>query len=80
MSSSFSTLSASVLELLSEILDIQDQLHTVSMEYTVLRAKGQPVGLEVTFQCLLTEQKQNPTHVRLKKDVENLGEGRILLE
>jgi len=57
MSSSFSTLSGSLLEIWSDILDILEQLHTGSIEYTVMREEGRPVGLEVTIQCLLAEQK-----------------------
>jgi len=38
-------------------LDILDQLHTVSIEFTVMRDEGLPVGLEVGIQCLLAEQK-----------------------
>lgn len=80
MSSSFSTLSASLLEMLSEILDMGAQLHTVSIEYIVMREKTVPIGLEVRIQCLLAEQKRDPLEANLKKDVEPLGKGRILLE
>ena len=58
MSSSFSTLSGSLLEMLSEILDLDDLLHTASMEYTLMRESGHVVGCTITFQCLLAEQKQ----------------------
>jgi hypothetical protein len=57
MNSSFSTLSASLLEIWSDILDIRDQLHTASIEFTVLRENNVPIGLEVFIQCLLAEQK-----------------------
>lgn len=57
MNSSFSTLLASLLEMLSDILDMTEQLHTASIEYTVLRHEGLPCGLKVTIQCLLAEQK-----------------------
>ncbi|GAI13755.1 unnamed protein product [marine sediment metagenome] len=57
MSSYFSTLSGALQEILSEILDIADQLHTASIEYTVLREKGFQIGYEINIRCLLTEQK-----------------------
>lgn len=57
MNSSFSTLSDSLLETLSAILDTLEQLHTASIDITVMRDNGLPVGLEVTIQYLLAEQK-----------------------
>ena len=72
MNSSFSTLSASLLEMLSDVLDMTEQLHTASMEYTVLRDNGSPVGLEITIQCLLTEQKP---HVQLKNQISDVEKG-----
>lgn len=57
MSSYFSTLSASLQEMLSEILDLGDLLHTVSGEYTLMRESGRVVGFTITLQCLLAEQK-----------------------
>jgi len=50
-------LSGSLLEIVSDILDILEQLHTVSIEFTVTRENDCIVGLESTFQCLLAEQK-----------------------
>jgi len=58
MNSSYSTVSDSLLETLSEILDLAEALHTVSMEYTLLREKERVVGFTITFQCLLAEQKE----------------------
>jgi len=70
MNSSFSTLSVSLLEMLSEILDMVDQLHTASIEYTVLREEGSVIGVTFTIQCLLAEQKQGNLVRIPKKDVE----------
>ena len=67
MNSSFSTLLASLLEMLSDVLDMTEQLHTASMEFTVLRDNGLPVGLEITIQCLLAEQKRGPSHAGKEK-------------
>jgi len=58
MSLSFSTLSATLLEIWSDILDIQEQLHTASIEFTVLRENRSVIGLEVGIRCLLAEQKE----------------------
>ena len=69
MNSFFSLLSASLLEIWSDILDIADQLHTGSIEFTVTREEGVPIGLEVRLQCLLAEQKQDPLTRIPKKDV-----------
>jgi len=69
MNSSFSTLADSFLEMLSAILDTLDQLHTVSIEFTVLREKSLPIGVEFTCQCLLAEQKPHVRIVHLKNDV-----------
>jgi len=53
-------LKASLLEIVSDTLDILEQLHTASIEFTVTRDKGYMVGLEVTYQFLLAEQKETP--------------------
>lgn len=66
MSSSFSTLSESLLETLSAILDMLDELHTVGIEFTVMRHENSPIGLEITLQCLLAEQKA-PALFRIPK-------------
>ena len=72
MSSSFSTLSDSLLETLSAILDTLEQLHTASIDITVMRDNGLPVGLEVTIQYLLAEQKP---HVQLKNQISDVEKG-----
>jgi len=56
--------------MLSDILDTLEQLHTVSIEFTVMREKGLPIGLEINLQCYLAEQIQDPLHVESEKDVE----------
>lgn len=61
MSSSFSTLQGSLLELLSEILDTLEQLHTASIKFTVKRENDYPIGLEINISCLLAEQKPKET-------------------
>jgi len=57
MSLFFSTLAESLLTELSLNMDILEQLHTVSIEFTVMRENSLPVGLEVNIRYLLTEQK-----------------------
>jgi len=44
--------------MLSDILDMADQLHTASIEFTVMREESVPIGYIVTIQCLLAEQKE----------------------
>ena len=56
MNSFLSTLSGSLLEIVSDILDTLEQLHTASIEFTVLRENKRPTGLEVHLRCLLAEQ------------------------
>ncbi|MBA7531852.1 hypothetical protein ES705_24076 [subsurface metagenome] len=70
MSSSLSTLSASLLEMWSDILDMLDQLHTGSIEFTVLREQSAPLGLEINIRCLLAEQKDTSLTRIPEKDVE----------
>ena len=70
MNSSFSTLKGSLLEIVSDILDMLEQLHTASIEFTVKRDSGHIVGLETTLQCLLTEQKEMGIVKSSLKDVE----------
>lgn len=60
--------SGGLLEMLSDILDTVEQLHTVSIEFTVLRENSLPIGLEIHLQCLLAEQKQKKT----KKELEDI--------
>ena len=67
MSSYSSMLSASLQEILSEILDMGDQLHTASIEYTVMRESGQQIGFEINIQCLLAEQKEDSLRKELEK-------------
>ena len=70
MNSSLSTLSGSLLEIVSDILDTLEQLHTASIEFTVSRDNGRPVGLEVHLRYLLAEQnhtcapKKDGTYVK----------------
>lgn len=59
--------------IVSEILDILDQLHTASIEFTVSRDKCSVIGLDVTIQCLLAEQKPHVRIVHLKNDVEKVS-------
>jgi len=60
-------LSASLLEIVSDILDTLDQLHTVSIEFTVLRENGQPIGLDLHLQYLLAEQKPSESTLSQEK-------------
>lgn len=69
MTLSLSTLSASLLENLSEILEYHEQLHTVSIEFTVLRENGRQIGFEVFTRCLLAEQKDTES-IRIHKNVD----------
>jgi len=80
MNSSFSMLSGSLLEIVSEILDILELLHTVSIEFTVLRENSSILGLDIQIQYLLAEQKQTskPKDHKtcwetFKKDVETVS-------
>jgi hypothetical protein len=50
--------SGSLLEMLSDILDTVEQSHTVSIEFTVKREEGLPIGLEINLQYYLAEQKE----------------------
>jgi hypothetical protein len=59
MNSSFSTLLMDALEMLSTSLDMLQELHTVGIEFTVIRREGSEIGLEVFFQCLLTAPKED---------------------
>ncbi|MBA7531052.1 hypothetical protein ES705_23263 [subsurface metagenome] len=68
MSSYFSTLSGSLLEIWSDILDMADQLHTGSIEFIVTRENKRPIGLEVHLQCLLAEQKETQ-YQKLARDI-----------
>lgn len=79
MSSSFSTLSGSLLEMLSEILDILDLLHTASIEFTVLRESGSQIGLEIIIRCLLAEQKDPRVNEKPEIFKKNTDNGRIPL-
>ena len=70
MSSSFTILSGSVQEMLFTFLENLQLLHTGSIEFTVLREKGLPIGLEIHLQCLLAEKKQGKTVLVDLNDVE----------
>jgi hypothetical protein len=56
--------------MLSDILDILPELHTVGIEFTVLRHKGSPCGLEISIQCLLAAQKEGNIVKIPPRDVE----------
>jgi len=61
MNSSFSTLRALNRQMSVDLSAILDRLHTVSIEYTVIREKGQETLLRVEILCLLEEKtKQIP--------------------
>ena len=70
MSSFFSTLSASLQEMLSEILDMGDLLHTASIEFIAVREKSVPIGYTITIQCLLAKQKKLTLDEKCKKIVD----------
>ena len=58
MSSFFSTLAESLLMELSTNMATLELLHTVSIEFTVMRENNSVNGLEIHIQYLLAEQKQ----------------------
>ena len=70
MSSFFSSLAESLLTELSMNMGILEQLHTVSIEFTVMRENTSVIGLEVNIQYLLAEQKSDPRVKLPLNDVE----------
>jgi len=77
MSSFFSTLAESLLTELSLNMDILERLHTVSIEFTVMRENSLPIGLEVNIRYLLAEQKQDLIPRETKIFKKNTNHGRI---
>ena len=73
-------LSDSLQEMLSAITDTLDDLHTASIEFTVRRDRGLPVGLRIEVEVLLAEQKQGNIVRIPKKDVENTKKGFVYHE
>lgn len=77
MNSSFSTALDSAQMMLSDVLDILPLLHTVGIEFTVLREKGLPVGLIINLQYLLAEKAGGSTEEKPQIFKKNTNNGRI---
>jgi hypothetical protein len=59
MNSYFSMLLMDALEMLSTSLDMLKELHTVGMEFIVIRQNGLETGLEIRLRCLLKAPGDN---------------------
>jgi len=70
MSSFFSTLAESLLTELSMNMATLELLHTVSIEFTVMREESSVIGLEINIRYLLAEQKRDPLAKTGLSDVE----------
>ena len=68
MNSFFSTLAESLLTELSLNMAMLERLHTVSIEFTVMRENSLPVGLEINLRYLLAEQKDT-VYQKIAKDI-----------
>ena len=69
MSSSFSTVSASILKMLSEIYALPQPPLTVGIEFTETREDSSDISLKIGIQCLLAE---TPGEINLKEPQKGL--------
>jgi len=76
MSSFFSSLAESLLTELSLNMAMLEQLHTVSIEFTVMRENSLPIGLEVNLRYLLAEQKRT-CYQKIATDIVETREERL---